>query len=151
MAFLSEISEIPNYIILFNFKDMSKTNPKRDYNLEDRLIRFATMVNTLILTINKTKETRNIIDQISRSAESAALNYGEAQVAESMQDFIHKISIVLKELKETRVGIKLIKIRNICTENVLQEKCDSECSELVAIFITSVKTARRNAERKTQI
>lgn len=124
---------------------MPHSNPKREYDLEDRLIQFSGMVNTLILSINKTKETRNIIDQLTRSSESAALNYGEAQVAESRADFIHKISIVLKELKETRVAIKLLKIRNICNDPDLREKCDSECSELVAIFITSVRTARKNA------
>jgi four helix bundle protein len=128
---------------------MSNSNPKREYDLENRLIRFSGMVNALIISINKTKETRNICDQLTRSSESSALNYGEAQVAESMSDFIHKISIVLKELKETRVAIKLLKIRNICKEQELLEKCDNECSELVAIFITSVRTARNSLAKKT--
>lgn len=118
------------------------TKSTRQYDLEDRLIRFTGMIGKLISALEKTKETRNLIDQLIRSSESAALNYGEAQVAESKSDFIHKISIVLKELKESRIAIKIIKIRNFCPDSELQEKCDQECSELVAIFISSVRTSR---------
>jgi|SRR5688572_11530623 len=123
---------------------MPKSNSNRKYELEERLIKFAGMIGELIATIKRTNKTQNLIDQLTRSSESAALNYGEAQVAESKPDFIHKISVVLKELKETRVAIKVIKIKKLCTELELQEKCDNECSELVAIFITSVGTSRRN-------
>lgn len=117
-------------------------DPNRKYDLEDRLILYVGMVSDLIATIKRTNEPRNIIDQLTRSSESSALNYGEAQVAESKADFNHKISVVLKELKESRMSIKVIGIRKFCPDIELYNKCDQECSELVAIFITSVKTSR---------
>ncbi len=123
---------------------MSKSNSNRKYDIEERLIQFVAKVGELIASLKKIKDTRNLIDQLSRASESAALNYGEAQVAESRADFTHKMSVVLKELKESQVCIKIIKIRNFCTDPEILGKCDQECSELVAIFITSVQTSRKN-------
>jgi four helix bundle protein len=125
---------------------MSKTNPNRKYDLEERLIKFAALAGDLISTIRKVRDTRNIIDQLSRASESAALNYGEAQVAESRADFNHKLSVVLKELKESRVAIKIIKIKKFSSDPMTLEKCDKECSELVAIFVSSIKTSRGNGK-----
>lgn len=122
--------------------EKQEPNRNRKYDLEERLIKFAGMAGELISAIEKNYKTKNLIDQLTRSSESAALNYGEAQVAESKPDFIHKICVVLKELKESRVALKILKIRNLCPDKELHDKCDQECSELVAIFITSVKTAR---------
>jgi four helix bundle protein len=124
----------------------SKNEHKRkEYNLETRLIKFTALIGELNDKVFIKAEAKNLIKQLIRSSSSAALNYGEAQVAQSIADFIHKMSICLKELKESEVALKIIQLRRLSSDMELLEKCCKECSELVAIFITSVQTARKNA------
>ena len=73
------------------------------YNLEDRLVEFAERVIRLAESLPKTPVGRHMLGQLIRSGTSPAPNYGEAQDAESRADFVHKMKIVLKELRETRV------------------------------------------------
>ena len=77
-----------------------------------------------------------------RSTTSAALNYGEAQGAESIRDFIHKISLVIKELRESRVNLIMIKESQICRNSMDLENMLQENDELIAIFYTTLKSAR---------
>lgn len=75
-----------------------------------------------------------------RSASSAALNYGEARGASSDKDFVYKMRLSLKELRESHVCLKIIfaaSVFNIATENEFVIK---EANELVAIFVSSIKT-----------
>jgi four helix bundle protein len=76
-------------------------------NLSDRLLEFATSIVKLTLRLNKTIAGRHIAGQILRSATSCGANYEEACGAESRADFIHKMQIVLKELRETSYWLKL--------------------------------------------
>lgn len=71
------------------------------YDLEERLVNFATIIVEISEIIEKTFAGKNLANQMSRSGTSPALNYGEALAAESKKDFIHKIKLVLKELRET--------------------------------------------------
>ena len=80
----------------------------KEYNLEDRLIRFSVQIINLSGKIPKSDIGRYLVDQISRSAISSSLNYGEAKGAESRRDFIHKLKISLKELHETSVTIRIL-------------------------------------------
>ena len=121
---------------------------QRNYDLADRLVRFNTMIGQMTESIVETKEGINIRNQIIRSSSSAALNYGEALVPESTADFIHKISICLKELMETRIALKIIISRNLCLMPAMIIQCEKESSDLVAIFISSVRTARKNLHKK---
>jgi four helix bundle protein len=82
--------------------------------------------------------------QLLRSATSAALNFGEAQSAESRKDFIHKMSIVLKELRESEINMKIIQRSNIARNQLQLSECINECKQLIAIFQTSLNTARNN-------
>ncbi|MEZ4919853.1 MAG: four helix bundle protein [Saprospiraceae bacterium] len=82
----------------------------------------------------------HLASQIIRSATSPALNYGEAQAAESRDDFIHKMKICQKELRETHVALKLIAKRNWFSEIKLASLI-SENNELISIFIASNKPA----------
>jgi four helix bundle protein len=84
----------------------------------------------------------NISKQIIRPSSSAALNYGEAQAAESRNDFIHKSSIVLKELRETQISLKLLAGSLNENQKQLMLDCQNECQELVAIFHKTVMTAK---------
>ena len=73
---------------------------KRTYDLEERLIEFAVMIANIVQEIRRTRIGNYVAGQITRSGFSPAFNYGEAQAGESRQDFIHKLKIVLKELRE---------------------------------------------------
>jgi four helix bundle protein len=119
--------------------------PKND--LEERLINFAVAVIFIAQTMVRNYAGNHLSEQITRSSTSAALNYGEAQSAESRRDFIHKIKVVLKELRETLINLKIIYRANL---NPNKEKIDElikENNELISIFVTSVQTARQNLEK----
>jgi len=108
--------------------------------MEDRLIDFASRVIDVVEALPPTPAGKHIGGQMLRSGTSPALNYGEAQVAESRSDFIHKMKICLKELRETLVYLKIIEKRNWFPEGKL-DSLMIENNELVAIFIASTKTA----------
>ena len=81
---------------------------KRTYDLEVRLIDFAVQIIEIVETLPKTRAGNHIAGQLVRSGTSPASNYGEAQSAESRNDFIHKMKIALKELRETHVWLRII-------------------------------------------
>jgi four helix bundle protein len=81
---------------------------KKKFDLEDRLIDFAVLIIKVSESLSNTPAGRHISGQIVRSGTSPALHYGEAQSAESRADFVHKLKILLKELRETLVGLKII-------------------------------------------
>ncbi len=110
--------------------------------LESRLIALSVGVNKLVSGLGKNSLTNNLSDQMIRSSTSAALNYGEAQSAESRKDFIHKNSVVLKELRETSIGLKIL----FDSDSVKDEKgitqLIEECNHLTAIFQKTVTTSK---------
>jgi len=113
------------------------------FDLEDRLIDFAARCIKVAESLPNSRAGQHLSDQLTRSGTSPALNYGEAQGAESRKDFIHKIKICLKELRETLICLKIIIRSAMLAENVLQSLID-ETNELISIFVTSVKTAKEN-------
>ena len=82
---------------------------KKKFDLEDRLIRFACSCLDICDILPNTKAAQNLAYQLSKSSTAAALIYGEAQAAESPADFIHKMKIVLKEIRESRINLRIIK------------------------------------------
>ena len=76
--------------------------------LEERLIRFSVSIIRICKNLNNNEIEKHLSGQLLRSSSSTALNYGEAQAAESRKDFIHKISIVLKELRESNINLQII-------------------------------------------
>ena len=119
---------------------MGNTISKRD--LEERLIDFAVLIIEISESLPNTRAGNHLAGQIVRSGTSPALNYGEAQDAESNQDFIHKIKIVLKELRETFVALKIIKKAKLYNDEDKLKMALTENNELIAIFVATVKTAR---------
>ena len=113
------------------------------YGLEDRLVRFGATTCQLGNRLPRTPLGQHVALQLARSSTSTFANYGEVQSAESRRDFIHKLAICLKELRETRTWLKFIRKMSLVpaepVDVVLQE-----CEELVAILATSIKTARNN-------
>jgi four helix bundle protein len=112
--------------------------------LEERLIDFAVLIIELTNSLPKDFLGNHLSSQITRSATSSALNYGEAQSGESRKDFIHKIQIVLKELRETSICLKIIQRTHICKSADKLENLIRENNELISIFVKSVETAKRN-------
>lgn len=113
---------------------------KRKYDLEERLIDFVLLLDEITEQLPSTRLANHLAGQIVSST-SPALNYGEAQAAESQKDFVHKMQIISKELRETKICLKIIIRKNYIdyskTKQVLNEN-----EELVAIFAKSVQTAK---------
>ena len=84
-----------------------------------------------------------LINQLLRSSASAALNYGEAQSAESKRDFIHKAGIVLKELRESHVNLKIFAESEIIENKIEMNSALDECNQLVSIFYKTIDTAKK--------
>jgi len=118
---------------------------RRAYDIEDRLVAFAVMVMDLVDGLSGTRASRHVADQLIRCGTSPAANYGEAQGAESRKDFIHKMKVALKELRETRVWLRIMKIRSMAQSDL--GPILEECEELLCIFNTSIRTAEKNAKR----
>lgn len=115
--------------------------------LQERLINFAVLIIEIINELPNTKTGNHLAGQLVRSGTAPALNYGEAQSGESRKDFVHKIKIVLKELRETIVCLNIInkaKLYSGKRDNVNIQKALIENNELISIFVRSVETARRN-------
>ena len=127
---------------------MSMEQKHKHANLEDRLIAFGVGIVNLGYQLQKFKELKPISDQILRSGISPALNYGEALHAESKKDFIHKMKIALKELHETLISLKILSSLRNNPDLEEVKRLKKENGELVAIFISSVRTAKRNSLNK---
>ena len=110
--------------------------------IEKRLVAFAGLIVDVTQTLDGSVASVCLTNQIIRSGTSAALNYGEAQGAESKNDFIHKTSIVLKELRETLVNLQIISTTKLSNQPELVDKALDESDQLVAIFQKTVMTAR---------
>ncbi|MCD4792652.1 MAG: four helix bundle protein [Bacteroidales bacterium] len=121
---------------------------KRKFDLEDRLIDFAIRISEVAESLPNTPLGKQINGQMVRSGTSPALNYGEAQSSESTKDFIHKIKIVLKELRETLVCLKIIIRKPLITPESKLSPIIKENNELIAIFMKSVETASKNIKKK---
>jgi len=116
--------------------------------LEDRLIDFAIQSIDLIEILPKNPVCKHLgSNQLLRSSTSPALNYGEAQAAESRADFIHKIKIVLKELKESFVCLKILNRKQYLSTNIMSPIL-KENNELISIFVKTLKTAKENLRKE---
>ncbi|MCD6113477.1 MAG: four helix bundle protein [Bacteroidales bacterium] len=115
--------------------------------LEERLINFAVLIIDIVNEMPNTKAGNHLSGQLVRSGTSPALNYGEAQSGESRKDFIHKIKIVLKELRETFVCLKIIYKANLYKSEKKIQIVLKENNELISIFVKSVETAQKNMEK----
>ncbi len=114
----------------------------RKYDLEDRLVAFASKVIQLGSNLPKNFAAIHLSKQITRSGTSPALNYAEAQSAESPKDFVHKLKVALKELRETYVNLKILKTSKLVSAESIKPIM-KENDELIAIFVKSINTAQR--------
>ena len=86
---------------------------KREFDLEDRFVDYTCRMIDVVEALPKTRMGNYIAGQLIRSCHSPTFNYGEVQAAESENDFIHKMKVVLKELKECRIALKIIRKKKI--------------------------------------
>ena len=98
------------------------------------------MIVGVVEELPNTKAGNHIGSQLIRSGTSPAPNYGEARSAESRKDFVHQMKISLKELRETMVWLRIIALKPLGKFSEVASAI-SECNELIAIFISSTKTA----------
>ena len=119
----------------------------KKFNLEDRLIAFSVLIIKIVESMPNTKAGVHLANQLVRSGTSPALNYGEAQSAESRKDFIHKMKISLKELRETFICLKIISNTKLYKSDDLIVEASVENNELISIFVKSIETARKNLSK----
>lgn len=120
------------------------------FDLENRLVNFSLQIIKIAELLPLSFVGKHISSQLVRSGTSPALHYGEAQGAESRTDFIHKMKICLKELRETFISLKIIKLKPLIMGNAeLQDNALKECNELISIFVKSIETAKKNREQET--
>ena len=119
----------------------------RTFDLQDRFIDFAVKIIRLSEVIPESKAGAHICAQVLRSGTSPAPNYGEAQSAESRADFIHKLKIALKELRETEVWLKTIVRSELIKPSEQLAPLLKETDELISILFKSVETAKKNKDR----
>ena len=112
-------------------------------DIEDRMLDFAVRVGKLVDALPETRLGRHIANQLIRSGTSPAPNYSEATAAESKKDFIHKLGIVLKELRESRTWIRMIKKAELLNPGQVTSILD-ECEQLGNIIGKSLVTAKHN-------
>jgi four helix bundle protein len=116
------------------------------FDLEDRLVDFSCRIVDLVEALPNTRAGNYISAQLIRCGLAPALLYGEAQSAESRMDFIHKMKIVLKELKETRVCLKIISKSAMIKPGERLKEIKSENEQLISITAKSIDTAKKNLE-----
>ena len=119
---------------------------KRVYDLEDRLLEFAAMIIELVESLPNTRAGNHVAGQLLRCGTSPLSNHGEVEAAESRKDFLHKLRICLKELRETKRWLRLLgRTRTLATPTNFAAVFN-EVEELIRIFVASIRTAQRNTK-----
>ncbi len=126
---------------------MTEDKEDKTYDLEDRLIDFAVRIIQMAESLPKTRVANHIAGQLIRCGTSPAPNYGEAQSAESRADFIHKMKVCLKELRETRVWLRMIVRAKLIKPVTKLDSLIQENNELISIFVTSIRTVKKGKKK----
>ena len=117
---------------------------ERKFDLEDRLVDYTCRMIDVVEALPTSRAGNYISGQLVRSCHSPTFNYGEAQAAESPKDFVHKMGVILKELKECRAALKIIRKKEMIRPVQKLNDVYRETEELVAIFAKSIITAKNN-------
>lgn len=116
----------------------------KKYDLEDRLVEYSCRMIDVVEALPSTRAGNYIAGQLVKCCLSPAFNYGEVQAAESRNDFIHKLGVVLKELKECRTALKIIRRKEMIKPVKRIDEIFKETEELIAIIAKSIETASKN-------
>jgi four helix bundle protein len=116
------------------------------FDLEERLIRYSVSIHEVVELLPDKRGASYLAGQLVRSGTAPALIYAEATAGESRRDFIHKMKLALKELRESMVSLKII--RMCCYQDGKKiETLIAETNELISIFVKSIQTAKANLEQ----
>jgi four helix bundle protein len=118
-----------------------KKEERKKYNLEERLIDYSAQTISFAKQMEKDYISNYLYGQFVRSGLSTALNFAEGQSAESQKDYIHKMKIALKELRETRMSLRIIERTDLVQNKKPLQELLQENNELISIFVKSVSTA----------
>ena len=119
---------------------------EKQYDLEERLLDYAANIIRLVERLPDTRAGNHVAGQLLRCGTSPLPNHGEAQAAESRKDFVHKFSICLKELRESRRWLRLARRVPLIKPPTEFDPLLEETEALIKIFATSIRTAQRNVE-----
>lgn len=131
----------------------SKSAPSEPaaYDLEERLLNFAARIIRLVEQLPNTSAGNHVAGQLLRSGTSPLPNHREAQAAESRDDFIHKFSICLKELRESCRWLRLIVRVPLLKDTTETEALILESEELIKIFSRSIRTAKAGKIQRSKL
>ncbi|MEY2520247.1 MAG: hypothetical protein QOF24_2006 [Verrucomicrobiota bacterium] len=116
---------------------------ERRFDLEERLLEYAVRIIRLVDALPATRAGRHVADQLLRCGTSPLANHGELQGAESRKDFIHKLGLCLKEIRETRRWLRLVHRVPLLAPSKI-DPLITETEALIKIFAASIRTAERN-------
>jgi four helix bundle protein len=120
-----------------------KENDKPNYNLEERLLDFGGAIISLTRKLSGDYAERHIGNQLLRSGTAPLAHHGESQAAEPPADFIHKIRLALKELRESERWLKLIIRAKLIPNETTVAHLLNETDQLIRIFVASIATAEK--------
>jgi four helix bundle protein len=120
-----------------------KPNPR--FDLENRLLEFSARIIRLVDALPNTRAANHIAGQLLRCGTSPYGHHGEVEAAESRKEFVHKLKVCLKELKETRRWLRLVKKSKMLPEKTMVLIL-AESEELIRIFFASIRTAEKNSK-----
>jgi four helix bundle protein len=120
---------------------------ERVFDLEDRLLDFAARIIRVSESMKPTPAGRHVGDQLLRSGTSPFANHGEAEGAESLNDFVHKLRICYKELRESRRWMRLAQRADLLDQPERLTPLLDEADELIQIFAASLRTAEKKREK----
>jgi four helix bundle protein len=126
------------------------SNETRKYDLDDRLLEYSVSIVRVIENMLGTKAANHVGGQLLRSGTSPYFNHGEAEAAESPRDFVHKMGVCLKELRETKRALKLTRRVPLVQPPSAVDPVLAETEELIKIFFVSIRTANKNVVRESQ-
>jgi four helix bundle protein len=124
-------------------------NETRKYDLDDRLLEYSVSIVRLVENMTGTKAANHVGGQLLRSGTSPCFNHGEAEAAESPRDFVHKMGICLKELRETKRALRLTQRVPLVQSPSAVDPLLAETEELIKIFFVSIRTAKKNIVRES--
>lgn len=122
---------------------------RQKYDLEERLLSYAAEIIKFTEQLPKTRAGNHVAAQLLRSGTSPLSNHGEAEAAESHDDFVHKLKICLKELRESLRWVRLVQRSQLLPEKKTAP-LESESDELIRIFVASIRTSKQRALERSR-
>jgi four helix bundle protein len=137
--------DAPDYAIKKTLRAHIAKKTGGKFDLEDRLLEFTVRLSKLVDALPNSRTGNHVAGQLLRCGTSPFANHGEVQAAESRKDFIHKLGVCFKELKEIRRWLRFIaRVELLPTNRVRPLLIETE--ELIRIFSASIRTAAKNAK-----